>query len=347
MTLSKSGKRKAESEHTLKPEPRYLPLGLVAIVLVLGGISCGRPQAVPQQPAPELIGVAAVGEQPITAAAFQELLARRARSTADPARTLEQKEALLEELVRAEAIYAKAIAAGFDQRPDVAAALKQLIVGKFQEENLASRLDAIKVSEAEVRDYYEHHTSQFSSPAAVSGAVIFLKVGAKAGAAEVARRRQEAESLWQEANGPGPDKFAALAARHSEDQATRYVGGATGWLTRDVQGAGWELPVLDALEALAQPGDQAPLVETPRGFYLVRLAAKRPAGVKPLELVREAIVHQLQRAKEEQTQRDFFAAMKSGLDIQINRELLGSISLPEKRDVPPRLPGAETAQIAR
>jgi len=64
-------------------------------------------------------------------------------------------------------------------------------------------------------------------------------------------------------------------------------------------------------------------------------------------LARDAIVPRLRRAKEEQAQHDFFAAMKSGLAIRINRELLGSISLPEKPDVPPRMPGAQTAQIAR
>ena len=319
---------------------------LPALVLAVAGISCGRQQAepTPQQTPAEVAGVARIGEAVISEASFKELLALRARSMPDGSDAQKYKENVLEELVRTEAVYAKALAAGFDQRPEIAAEIKRLIVGKFQEQRLAGRA---ATSEAELRECYHRNTARFTTPAAVSGAVIFLKVGVKAGEEQVAQRREAAEAIWAAASAASAEKFQSLAATHSEDPATRYLGGATGWLTREDHGGGWEAAVVNALFSLPDPGALAPLVATPRGFYIVKLVDRRPANLKPLEQVRETLSYQLKRAKEQQNEQEFYEVMKAGLDIQINRPLLESIVWPTQPDGPPRTPGTQTAQIRK
>jgi len=322
---------------------------LPVVVLSVAGISCGRPQAesLPKQTPAEMAGVARVGEAVISEASFHELLARRARSMPEGADAQKYKESVLEELVRTEAVYAKALAAGFDQQPEIAAEVKRLIVGKFQEQQLAGGAATTSISEAELRECYHRNTGRFTMPAAVSGAVIFLKVALKAGEEQSAQRRAAAEAIWSEASAANAEKFQALASTHSEDQATRYLGGATGWLTREDNSGTWETAVVDALFSLPEPGAVAPLVATPRGFYIVKLVDRRPAGVKPLEQVRETLSYQLKRAKEQQNEQQFYEGMKAGLDIQLNRPLLESIVLPTQPTSPPRTPGTQTAQIRK
>ena len=54
---------------------------------------------------------------------------------------------------------------------------------------------------------------------------------------------------------------------------------------------------------------------------------------------------ELSRKRAEQAERDFYAAMKRGLDIQINRAAVESLSLPaEKNPAPPKMPGATAQQ---
>jgi peptidyl-prolyl cis-trans isomerase D len=158
-----------------------------------------------------------------------------------------------------------------------------------------------------------------------------------------AELRRRAETVLGEARATADEAaFARIVARHSEDQATRYRGGDLGWL---VQGSASADPaVVEALFALQQPGQFAPLVQGARGFYVAKLLEKREAGRKPLAEVKEAIRYQLSRQKAEQAERDFFAAMKQGLDIHINHALLESISLPAEKNAPPRMPGAATTQ---
>jgi hypothetical protein len=46
--------------------------------------------------------------------------------------TTEQKLAALDHLIRQEALYAQAVAKGFDQTPEMQARIKQLIVAQFK-----------------------------------------------------------------------------------------------------------------------------------------------------------------------------------------------------------------------
>ena len=331
------------TETILRPSSRLVTGGLLAAVAV-AMVSCGRDPQASVEPK-QIPGVAKVGEAIISEAAFREILHQRARSHPEKLATLEQKEALLDELVRPEAIYAKARAGGFDRRPDIVEAVRKLIIAKFQEEEFRKLpKTAGGVSDEEVRVFYHQTESRYRSPAAVNGAVIFLGLGAKATGEKREERRAEAEAVLQQAR---TDDFGALAARHSDDQATRHQGGVTGWMTREDKSGAWEPAVVEAIFGIEEMGEFSPVVPTPRGFYIVKLIEKRAAGLKPLEQVREAIRYQMGRAKEAQRQREFLTAMKAGLDIQINRARLESISLTKETDTPPGTLGAQAAQAGQ
>ena len=131
--------------------------------------------------------------------------------------------------------------------------------------------------------------------------------------------------------------FARLCIRHSDDQVTRYKGGDLGWFSRGASGV--EPALVEALEKAANVGDFAPIIETSRGYLITRLMEKREATRKPLAEVKELLRHQMARDKAALAERDFYAAVKRGLDIRIDQARVEQLSLPTQKNQPPRLPG--------
>lgn len=286
--------------------------------------------------------VAVVAGTEISAEALQAELRKQYRLPPEGGLTAEQKLAALESLVGQEALYAQAVARGFDQTQEMRARIKQLVVAEFKEREFKAA--SPNVTEQEIAAAYQSSGQRFVQPAAMRGAAIHLSIPATATAAKRAEARGRAEALLAEARLCADEtSFARLVAQRSDEQTTRYRGGDLGWV--DEGSASVEPLLAKALFALHAPGEFAPVVETPRGFYVAKLLEKRDAARKPLAEVRDTIRYQLGREKAAQAEREFKAAMKSGLSISINRELVESLALPSKKDEPPRLPGASTAQV--
>jgi len=294
--------------------------------------------------------VARVGSSTLSQEAFILLLTehRRTRAEAAEAVTVSQKEAVLEDWIRAESIYQQARGAGFEQRPDIARAIRRLIIAKFQEEQqsqvaMSTSSAAGQVTDGGVAAYYRQHEAKYQLPSAVRGAVIFLGLDRKATSEKRQARRSEAEALREEARRID---FRILAAQYSEDQATRFQGGDTGWLFLDDSLGERESVLARALSVLGAPGDLGPVIELPDGFYVARLQAKRAAGRRPLDEVAGIIRHQLEQTRERQHAQEFFARMRRGLDIQIDRAVLERVELPVRNEPPPAIPGLNDVQAA-
>jgi hypothetical protein len=311
---------------------------LFGLAVGLGLVGCGHPPPVINTATPSLLDsniVATVNGAAISRQALQERLQRSGRALTPSA--------ALEELIRAEAIYQKAVAAGFDRQPDVQARIKNLIVAQFREQQTRPTRSP-PITEAELQAAYEAQKERFQTAEAVRGAMIFIEAPGTILPEKRAELRQRAETALAEAQAAADERaFAQVVARFSDDRPTRYRGGDTGWLKRD--GASYDAVLTEALFQLEKPGAFGPLLEGPRGFYVARLLEKREAGSRPVGEVKEALRYQVGLGKAEQAERDFHASMKSGLDIQINHALIESLSTPAAAEEPPPLPRTTTAQL--
>ena len=310
-------------------------------VLVFFCCSCGKKaetkQATGNRTQEEIL--AWVGDQPITAREFQA--ARNRRWGTGPT-TEEQQQRLLEDLVREKATLAKARAAGLDRSPETVALVERLIVAQYTEAEFAKRFgNEPEIEDAEILKFYEGNLARFQIPTAVRAGLIWLPLNTKADATRRAALLANAERLREQAAGADPIGFRALVQQHSEDQATRYTGGDTGWL-HEGQPASCHPAVMTAALQLHQTGEVAPLVVASNGVYIVRLLERRMATTRPLTEVREAIRYELQQQKREQRELEFFAEMKRGLNIKVNRDVLNSISTLTQvsNTAPPALPGS-------
>ena len=285
-----------------------------------------------------------MGDASISAEAFRQLMQQRAGR--DPSRytNTAEKEALLEELIDREATYAKAKASGFDQRPEIQESIKRLIASRFLEEEAAKQSGEPAVAEGDLEQYYQERHAKYAIPEKARGAVIFLRVPATIESEKRSELLAAAQKVLDEARMAGTaSAFALVALNHSEDQATRYRAGDMGWVSRDARPWGMEPGVLEALFSLEKPGDFAPLVSTEKGVYIVKLIEKQPVTFRPFAEVKEEIRYVLMRAKQDQREKNLYAALRAGLDIRTNRPLLESIkpSAAPADQTPPAVPGAE------
>jgi hypothetical protein len=315
----------------------------VAATSILTFVVGCRPQE--QSAPPSTNAVARVGTAAITAEAFRAEWARRApgRST-----STNERQAVLAELVQLEALHQKALAAGYDQDPQIAASLKRMIVAKYREDQLA-KLTPPNPNTADITNYYTQHPGRFGTPEKLRAAIIEIKVARTASPEKRAEARQRAATLRQVAvtASAAEETFGVLAQNHSEDQATRYRGGDMGWLAAGAASPAWPPEAMHALAQLKEPREISPVVESPTAFYLVKLVARQPATLRPFAEVRDGIAYLLTREREREQQEEFCAAALQGMSLWTNRALLDSVVLPEETTAPPTFPGGVAAAPAR
>ncbi len=307
---------------------KALPAIIASGMVLLTAVSCRREQAPDAAASPDVVAV--VGGRTVSRAALEKELARRGPDVT--------KEAVLGDMVRFEATLAKLRAAGFDRDPEIVAAVERMLVARYEERELSGS-ETPAVSAEEVRARYAAESTDYRIPPAVRGELIFLKCSPKAEAAARMRIAGVADALLARAKTADTAGFERLVRENSEDQATRYRRGDTGWLETGRPAPAFDPAVAGALFALQTPGDFAPVVDTPAGFYIVRLAEVRPESTRPLAEVAEAIRHRILREKREQLQSGFLSRMKAGIDIRTNTAALEQILVTARGEQrPPSIP---------
>lgn len=323
-------------------QTKGIPKSLSAGLMLLVAAGCEQEASVPPMPKD---AVATVGKAVITEQDFLTQLSRRSRvGPGEPIRW-EERQALLEEMIRFEVLHQKALAAGYDKLPEITSDFKRLVVAKYREDQLA-RLGGPSATAEEVLGYYRAHADRFGSPERVRAALIEIRVGRTAPFEKRAEIAAKAEAVLAEAvASPAEDgTFGLLAQRNSEDQVSRYRGGDIGWVTVGTTNGSWPPEVLSALFRLKQPGELAPVVETATAFYLVKLVERRPAEMRPLEEVRAGVEYLASREKKQQREECFYAGLRQEYEIRINHTLLKSMELPHRLGPPPPLPAGATAR---
>lgn len=268
--------------------------------------------------------LALVDNKPITVAAFQDRMARHSARIITP----DQKEALLEEMIRFELRYAAALKAGYDKDPDILASLKRLMADKYREKELEPRLEKITVSDEEIEKYYKAHQADFVLPRMVRAAIIQISVPANASTDTKAALLKRASAARAEALklNPATDSFGAVAIKYSDHQPTRYRGGDTGWLQPGRGDRRWPDEVMAAVFSLTETG-KVRLVATPEAYYLVKLMEMSTRTPRPLASVRARVRHQLLNEKKGAVERQFYTTLKDKVPVRVDRERLEGIEI--------------------
>lgn len=135
-------------------------------------------------------------------------------------------------------------------------------------------------SDAELRRKYEEAKQQYSTPEAAHVLHILIKVDPGAAPDVDAAARTKAEGLVKQLRA-GAD-FAALAAANSQDPSSASNGGDMNWIDRGMTVEPFERAIFSVpLNTISDP-----IRSQEFGYHIVKVLARRPAGVRPFEQVR-------------------------------------------------------------
>jgi peptidyl-prolyl cis-trans isomerase SurA len=139
----------------------------------------------------------------------------------------------------------------------------------------------VKLSDEDVRNYYQTHPQEFGGEAEIHARHIFLPLGERASKAEEEKARAEGEKVL--ARLAAGEDFAKVAREVSKGPSAAD-GGELGWLRRGT--------IQKALEDAAfklEPGQVSGLVRAGPGLHVVKVEERRVGGGRAFEDVAEEI----------------------------------------------------------
>jgi len=189
----------------------------------------------------------------------------------------EGQKQLLDELVMQELLYSDALNQGLQEEEAFKAALAEMEKSLLKQYAMKKLLEGIDAEEAEVKDYYEQHTSSFTSPEKAAANHILVDT------------LEEAEKIAEEIKN-GLD-FKEAAKQYSNCPSGGQ-GGSLGEFTR-----GQMVPEFEQATFSMTPGSISEPVQTQFGYHLIQLESLTPAGTMPYEAVKAQAKEQLLLAK--------------------------------------------------
>ena len=169
----------------------------------------------------------------------------------------------------------------------------------------------IKITDAAAQAYYKAHASEFKQPEEIRARHILIKVASDASSAEKAAAKKKIEEIQKKLK-KGAD-FAELAKAYSEGPSAKK-GGDLGFFSRGQMVEPFE----KAAFALKKIGDVSDIVQTPFGYHLIKLEARKPAGVTSFKDAKEYIVQKLKHEQAMKQISPFIDGLKAKAKIEMN-----------------------------
>ncbi|HEX2644907.1 MAG TPA: peptidylprolyl isomerase [Thermoanaerobaculia bacterium] len=171
----------------------------------------------------------------------------------------------------------------------LAEARRQMAVQKYVETKI---LNALTVTDAAAKDFYEKNKEQMKRPEQVHARHILIRVDPKATDADKQKAKAKAQDILARAK-KGED-FAKLASENSEDPGSKGNGGDLSWFSH-----GQMVEAFDKAAFALQPNQISDLVETQFGYHIIQTLERKPESVVPFEEAKARIEQYL---KQRQTQ---------------------------------------------
>lgn len=276
--------------------------------------------------------VAEIGPEKITEAALDAMIERSIESQLvsvkaflSPEQASEQKKRMLEQSrtpqarqqflqswLAQEILYRQALDEGLADRAETKQVLADVTRGvlsqQLMDEKLASR---INLTETDLRTYYSANKDQYAEPARAK--ISHIRVTDEDRAAELLKRL-----------GDGED-FAALAGEFSEDEVTKAAGGVVAEEVlrgAHVPGIGDAEEINKAIFAVAAPAVLEQAFQTDRGWEIVQVREKRPERQKGFDEVRQQVMQELLRRKQQEVQQEYIKEMMDKHNVIVHTSVL-------------------------
>jgi len=266
----------------------------VIAAFLLAGSGCAE-----REPA-----VAHVGRRRITVSDFKQRLEEVPSYYRGFIATEGGKRQYLSGMIKEEILLHKALDENLHRRPDIARRLEEV----RREVLLAAAInhlhnEEIKVSDQEIRDYFEKHREEFADPVQLKVSHILLS--------NENRAREVLQKLRRGAS------FEKLARENSIDTFTAVNGGDMGFIERGDMPPEFEEPVF----SLQSVGEISDVIKTPYGYHIVKLTGRKRGRAESFENARENIKRRLEQQKINELLDRYHRELNVRIDNSVLREV--------------------------
>lgn len=151
----------------------------------------------------------------------------------------------------------------------------------------------VSVTEQELNQYYQDNKAEFSTPDQWQIARITIKIAPDADQKAIAAAQAKADAASKQL-ASGQD-FAKVALQYSDDKPTAIQGGMIGWVNRLQQ-----TPAMVQAVSALQPGQVSVPFQTNDGLAIVKLLAIKSGDTMPFASVQAQVEKNLRQQKVEQ-----------------------------------------------
>ena len=301
---------------------------LAAALVVAALWPSAAPGAAPGSPPADGRAVAEVGGRPILVADLEGYLRMRPPEQG-PGPSEEALRKRLDEMVLAEALYAEGLRRGIDREPDVRQTIRQVVVQRLLEREVDRPAFERKISEEDLKKYYDGHIADFVRPEQVRASDIFFAAPERGDPAARETKRRQAEAVLAEALALQDTRFGfgELVLKHSDEPPGRAKGD-TGFFDKGGKPGGIPTALAEAVFAAERPGAMVrSVVAAPDGFYVAMLTGRRAAVSRPFEdeSVRREIDDRIRTEERRRRHDEFVKSVRGGAAVTVDDAALGEL----------------------
>jgi parvulin-like peptidyl-prolyl isomerase len=269
--------------------------------------------------------LAVVGTGTVTAEEFKARLSEQPAFVQARFGTPEKKRELLDNLIQQELLVQEARRRGLDKDPEIQATLEKLMVQKLV--RTVAESSAGTVDEAELRKNYEANLDEYRRPERVQ--VSHLLIAADRADPKREQKKAKAVQLLAELKGvqgaAGAQAFEARARALSDDASSRDLGGDLGARTQEELAALMGPALAEAAFGLRTVGELSGVIETDKGFHLLKLQARQAKSEQPFESVKSRIESRLLAERRSQNLDAFITEMRAKAKVEVREDALKAL----------------------
>ncbi len=241
--------------------------------------------------------------------------------------TPERKEELMTKIVEGELVAMKAIKDGALNDPILLSQVKNTIARYYSGTKMKVQIEeSLKVSEDEMKKYYEEKKDTFNTPEKVKASHILVKI-TESRDKEAARKLAEKIAAEAEKSAKEMGSFAKLAEKYSEDEGSKKRGGDLGYFQRTEEGGTMVKEFSDGAFALQNVGDISKPVESEFGFHIIKLTGKKEKVEKTFEDVKLNIENTLKTEKRKTAYENMIESYKKELGYKFDKDAAVAIEI--------------------
>jgi peptidyl-prolyl cis-trans isomerase C len=277
---------------------------------------------------------ATVGNEKITQADIDAKTSMLPPQFRERYETADGKKKLVEQLTKMSLLSQEARRLNIDKKEEVAKRIKEIADNLIIQELIKEEvIDKVKVSDADIEKYYNENKQEFVQPEKVKVNLIQFKLKENATSEEKSAQKKKASETLKRLKKD--EDFEKVAKEVSEDERTKNNGGNTGFFSKGKRSNTYGPKVEDAAFSMKE-GQISDIIEEKNGFYIIKVAEKKPEKEETLQEAKSKIERRLQQEQQKKAYDTYLDTLSKRYPVKIYDEnITGSTPPPKPEEQKP------------